>query len=82
METRAVVYKAQFGPRFRVCRDCFDSLSDGRSYERCEGAGKTAPRWDASSRTTEIEFVQWDLSCSELQEIQKQASLTLFIWPL
>ena len=40
--TRAVVYKAQFGPRFRVCRDCFDSLSDGRSYERCEGSGKTA----------------------------------------
>ena len=46
METRAVVYKALFGPRFRVCRDCFDSLSGGRSYERCEGAGKTALRWE------------------------------------
>ena len=39
------VYKALFGPRFWVCRDCFDSLSDGRSYEKCEGAGKTALRW-------------------------------------
>ena len=45
METRAVVYKAQFGPRFRVCRDCFDSLSDRRSNERCEGARKTAVSW-------------------------------------
>ena len=25
-----------------MCRDCYDSLTDGRSYERCEGAGKTA----------------------------------------
>ena len=40
--TRAIVYKALFGPRFRVCKDCFDSLSDRRSDERCEGAGKTA----------------------------------------
>ena len=46
METRADVYKALFGPRFRLCRDCFDSLSDGRSYEMCEGAGKTALRWE------------------------------------
>ena len=29
-------------PRFQVCKDCFDSLSDRRSDERCEGAGKTA----------------------------------------
>ena len=79
MGTKAVVYEAQFGPRFRMCRDCFDSLSDGRSYERCEGAGKTALRWDVSSCTTKIVFVYWDLSCSELQEIQKQSSLTLFI---
>ena len=42
MDTRAFVYKALFGPRFRVCKDCFDSLSDRRSNERCEGAGKTA----------------------------------------
>ena len=46
METRAVVYKALFGPRFRVCRDCFKSLSNGRSYERFEGAGKTALTWE------------------------------------
>ena len=25
-----------------MCKDCFDSLSDRRSDERCEGAGKTA----------------------------------------
>ena len=45
---RAVVYncKALFWPRFRVCRDSFDSLSDGRSYERCEGAWKIALRWE------------------------------------
>ena len=42
MDTRAIVYKALFGPMFRVCRDCFDSLSDRSSDERCEGAGKTA----------------------------------------
>ena len=29
-----------------MCRDCFDSLSDGGSYERCESAGKTALRWE------------------------------------
>ena len=40
MDTRAVVYKALFGPRFRMCRDSFDFLSDGRSSERCEGAGE------------------------------------------
>ena len=42
MDTRAIVYKALFGPRFRVCKDCFDSLSDRRSGKRCEGVGKTA----------------------------------------
>ena len=42
MDTRAIVYKALFGPRFRVCKDHFDSLSDRRSDERYEGAGKTA----------------------------------------
>ena len=42
----AVVYKALFGPRFQVCRDCFDSLSNGRSYERCECTGNTALRWE------------------------------------
>ena len=42
MDNRAIVYKALFGPRFRVCKDCFDSLSYRRSDERCEGAGKTA----------------------------------------
>ena len=30
MDTMAIVYKALFGPRFRVCKDCFDSLSDRR----------------------------------------------------
>ena len=40
--SRAIIYKALFGPMFRVCKDCFDSLSDRRSDERCEGAGKTA----------------------------------------
>ena len=28
-----------------MCRDCFDSLSDRRSNERHEGAGKTAVSW-------------------------------------
>ena len=42
MDTRAIVYKALFGPRFRVCKDCFDSLSGRRSDEWCEGPGKTA----------------------------------------
>ena len=40
-DIRAIVYKALFGPRFRVCKGCFDSLSDRRSDERFEGAGKT-----------------------------------------
>ena len=74
MDTRAIVYKALFGPRFRVCKDCFDSLSDRRSGERCEGAGKTAAceLLYSQNRVGEVE-----LSCSELQGIQKQASLTL-----
>ena len=42
MDTRAILYKALFEPRFLVCKGCFDSLSDRRSDERCEGAGKTA----------------------------------------
>ena len=42
MDTRAIVYKAFFGPRFRAYKDCFNSLSDRRSDERCEGAGKIA----------------------------------------
>ena len=45
METRGDVYKALFGPRLRVCRDCFYSLSDRRSYERCEGTRKTVMSW-------------------------------------
>ena len=28
-----------------MCRDCFYSLSDRRSYERCEGARKTVVSW-------------------------------------
>ena len=32
--------------------------------------------------TTRIAFVSWDLSYSEMQAKQKQASLTLFIFPL
>ena len=35
MDTRAILYKALFGPRFQVCKDCFDSLSDRHSDERC-----------------------------------------------
>ena len=46
METMDVVYKTLVGPRLQVCRECFDSLSDGRSYERCKSAGKTALRWE------------------------------------
>ena len=41
MDTRAIIYKALFGPRYRVLKDCSDSMSDRRSDERCEGAGKT-----------------------------------------
>ena len=28
-----------------MCRECFDSLSDRRSNERCEGGAKTAVSW-------------------------------------
>ena len=62
MDTRAIVYKALFGPRFRVCKDCFDSLSDRRSDERCEGAGKTACELLYSQSRVEISAVQ---SCRE-----------------
>ena len=41
MEARAVALKALCGPRLRLCRDCFHSLSDRPSYERYKGAGKT-----------------------------------------
>ena len=80
METSTFVYKALFGLRLRVCRDCFDSLSDRRIYIRCEGAGKTVV--SSVCQLVQPELVFWDLSCSELQEIQKKAFLTLFLWPL
>ena len=35
---------------FRVCKDCFDTLSDRRIDERCEGAGKTACELYSQSR--------------------------------
>ena len=41
MDTRSIGYKALFESRFRVCKDCVDSLSDRRGDERCEGVGKT-----------------------------------------
>ena len=78
MDTRAIVYKALFGPRFRLCRDCFDSLSDRRSDERCEGAGKTACELLYSqSRVGVVGFQLFRAA-----EVQKQASLTIFILPL
>ena len=80
METRAVVYKALFEPRLRVCSDCFDPLSDRRSYESCEGAGRTIV--SLACELIQSKMVFWDLICSELQEIQKQAFLTLFLLPL
>ena len=65
-----------FGPRFWVCGDRFDPLSDRRNYERCEGAGKTAVSWECGllSRVGEVVY----LSYSEIMDIWKQASLTLF----
>ena len=36
------VYKTLFGPRFRVCGDCFDPLSGKRSYVKRKVAWKTA----------------------------------------
>ena len=79
MDTRVIVYKALFGHRFRVCKDCFYSLSDRRSDETCEGAGKTASELLYSQSRV---GVVWDLSCSELQGIQNQASLALFLLPI
>ena len=52
-----------------MCRDCFDSLSDRHSFERSEGAGKTCELDMCALLQPELVF--WDLSCSELQEIQK-----------
>ena len=60
METKAVVYIALFGPRFRICRDSFDFLSDGRSYEGCEGAGEGGRLLldrNVSSCTTKIKLM-------------------------
>ena len=78
MDTRAIVYKALFGPRFRVCKDCFDSLSDRRSDERCDGAWKTACELLYSQSRVGVVGSQ----LFRAQGIQKQASLTLFLLPL
>ena len=43
---------------------------------------KVRGRLHVSSCTARVVLVLWDLSCSELQGIQKQASLTLFLLPL
>ena len=83
METRAVVYKALFGSRCWVCRDCFDSLSDRCSNERCEGARKTAVSW-----VSELLYSQSRVGVVGFQlfraagNTEKQASLTLFLLPL
>ena len=50
-ETRAVVYKALFGPRFRVCGDCFDPLSDRRSWCLSLACGL----WYSQSRVGDVE---------------------------
>ena len=46
MENRASVYKALFGPKFRVCRDCFDSLVTDAVMKGVKVRGKTALRWE------------------------------------
>ena len=43
---------------------------------------KVQEKLHVSSCTARVVLVKWDLSCSELQGIQKQASLTLFLLPL
>ena len=83
MKTRAVVYKTLFGPMFWVCRYCFDSLSDRRSNERCEGAEKTAVSW-----VCELLYSQSRVGVVGSQlfraagNTEKQASLALFLLPL
>ena len=58
-----------------MCRDCFYSPSDRRSYVRCEGAKKTVVSW-----ACELLYSQsWCFGISELQEIQKQVFLTSFL---
>ena len=42
---RVVVYQALFWPRFRMCRDCLDSLPDRCGNENGEGPEKTAVSW-------------------------------------
>ena len=46
-----------------MCRDCFDSLSDRRSNERHEGAGKTAVSWVCELLYIKSRVGEWDLSC-------------------
>ena len=85
VETRTVVLYTWhcLGPGFfLVCRDCFDSLSDRCSNERCEGVGKTAMSWVCELLYSQSRVGVVDLSCSELQGIQKHSSLTLFLLPL
>ena len=78
MDTRAIVYKAMFGPRFRVCKDCFDSLSDRRSDERCEGAEKTACELLCSQSRVGVVGSQLFRAAGNTET----ASLTLFLLPL
>ena len=75
METRAVVYKALFGPRFRVCRDCFVSLSNRRSYETCECAGKTAVSWAGELLYSKNRVGVVGFQLFRAVGIQRQASL-------
>ena len=78
MNTWAIVYKALFGSRFRVCKDCFDSLSDRRSDERCEGVWKTACELLYSqSRVCVVGFQLFKAAGNT-----ETASLTLFLLPL
>ena len=78
MDTRAIVYKALFGPRFRVYKDYFDSLSDRRSDEMCEGAGKTACELLYSQSRVGVVGSQLFRAVGNTET----ASLTLFLLPL
>ena len=82
MENRACVYKALLGPGFGCAETVVTPCLTDAVIKGVKLRGRLLRDGNVSICTTRIVYVKWDLSCSEMQAKQKQASLTLFIFPL
>ena len=82
METRAVVYKALFGPRFRVCRDCLTPCLTDAVMKGVKVRERVL--WDVNVSSCITIFCVREVGSQLFRAAgnTETASLTLFILPL